>query len=69
MGEQKKSFLRMLFRFENELARIIAISCGFSWSMHHNDHLWREEYWHEAKPADLLHRSSEGPDVSSLESW
>ncbi|MNV87141.1 hypothetical protein D3C71_1812420 [compost metagenome] len=44
-------------------------SCGFNRSMQHNDRLWRKECWHEAKTADLLHRSAEGPDVGSLESW
>ena len=45
------------------------ITCGFNWSMQHNDCLWRKECWHEAKTADLLHRSSESTDVGSLESW
>lgn len=35
--------------------------------MQHNDCHWRKECWHEAKTADLLHRSAEGHDVGSLE--
>lgn len=40
-----------------------AMGCGFNWSAQHNGCLCRKEHWHEAKTAELLHRSSEGPDV------
>jgi hypothetical protein len=57
---------RQIAQLETALA---STECGFNWSMQHNDCLWRKECWHEAKTADLLHRSSESTDVGSLESW